>query len=257
LILEYYTDHKTERGPSIRELYFGQGYPGINSWTVAAYDDVPTPDGVITWEKSGSSTVEHIVIDRYALHHSHGLIMPLLHIHNVANQGKHWFLWFTLSGKAGPRDWQEIRKQIDAGYDVVTFDFRGLGETRMLYKAVSEDDPSLALLDDVQAYVNPLSSVLAGYVYNSLLTGRPYFLQMIEDAEIALRFSRETLHASTISIASDGQGSALADAIARTLPRMELSSYPTTDVIKWSDLVIQRREQWPIEYLLPGGAYIQ
>jgi len=191
------------------------------------------------------------------LHHSHGLSMPLLHIHNTASQAKRWLLWFTLAGKAGPRDWQEIRKQIDAGYDVVTFDFRGLGETRMLYKAVSEDDPSLALLDDEQAYVNPLSSVLADYVYNSLLTGRPYFLQMIEDAEIASRFSRETLHASTISIASDAQGSSLADAIAQTLPGVKLSSDPTTDSIKWSDLVIQRREQWPIEYLLPGGAYIQ
>jgi hypothetical protein len=113
------------------------------------------------------------------------------------------------------------------------------------------------LLDDEQAYVNPLSSVLADYVYNSLLTGRPYFLQVIEDAEIASRFSRETLHASTISIASDAQGSGLADAIAQTLPGVKLSSDPTTDSIKWSDLVIQRREQWPIEYLLPGGAYIQ
>ena len=257
LIREYYVDHKTERAPSIRELYFGHGYPGINSWTVAAYENVTPPDGVIAWENRGSSTVEHIVIDRYALHHSHGLSMPLLHIHNTASQAKRWLLWFTLAGKAGPRDWQEIRKQIDAGYDVVTFDFRGLGETRMLYKAVSEDDPSLALLDDEQAYVNPLSSVLADYVYNSLLTGRPYFLQMIEDAEIASRFSRETLHASTISIASDAQGSGLADAIAQTLPGVKLSSDPTTDSIKWSDLVIQRREQWPIEYLLPGGAYIQ
>src|ERR1700750_1684278 len=91
-----------------------------------------------------------------------------------------------------------------------------MGETGMLYKAVFADDPSLALLDDAQAYVNPLSSVLAGYVYNSLLTGRPYFLQMIECAEIVLRFSREMLHASVISIASDQQSAFLADAIART-----------------------------------------
>lgn len=257
LIRDYYTEHKDQRTASIRELYFGQGYPGIKSWSFAAYDHVTPQKGVIAWENRGNFTIEHIVIDRYALHHSQGLVLPLLHIHNAENQGKRWLIWFTNDGKAGLREWQEIRKQVDAGYDVITFDFRGLGETRMLYKAVSEDDPSLALLDDVQAYVNPLSSVLADYVYNSLLTGRPYFLQMIEDAEIALRFSQEVLHASTISIASEPQIGLLADAIARTLPGVNTSSDPTTDVMNWSEVVMQRREVWPIQYLVPGGAYIR
>jgi hypothetical protein len=80
---------------------------------------------------------------------------------------------------------------------------------------------------------------------------------MIEDAEISLRFSQEILHASAVSISSDPQGTVLADAIARTLPGVSVQSYSKTDLLKWSDLVIQRREQWPIEYLLPGGAYIQ
>ena len=256
LIRDYYRERKGQQTPSMRDLYYGRGYPGINSWKVAAYDNVTPPEGVIAWEHRGSSTIENILIDRYALHHSHGLVMPLLHLYNKENGGKRWLMWFTNHGKAGPRDWQEIRKQVDDGYDVITFDFRGLGETRMLYKAVSEDDPSLALLDDLQAYVNPLSSVLADYVYNSLLTGRPYFLQMIEDAEIALRFSQEKLHAGTFSIASDPQSAVLADALVRALPGVQLLLYPT-DFIKWSDLVIQRREQWPIEDLLPGGAYIQ
>ena len=257
LIRDYYTEHKGQRSASLRELYFGQGYPGIKSWRVAAYDNVTPREGVIAWENRGHSTIEHIVIDRYALHHSHGLVMPLLHIHNTENHGKRWLMWFANDGKAGPREWQEIRKQVDGGYDVITFDFRGLGETRMLYKAVSEDDPSLASLDDVQAYVNPLSSVLADYVYNSLLTGRPYFLQMIEDAEVALRFSQEVLHASTISIASEPQSAFLANAVARTLPGVKLSSDPTRDVMNWSEVVMQHREVWPIQYLLPGGAYIQ
>jgi dienelactone hydrolase len=257
LIRDYYIEHKGQQTPSIRELYFGQGYPGINSWKVAAYDNVMPPDGVVAWEDRGSSTIDHVSIDRYALHHSHGLVMPLLHIHSAANQGKRCLIWFTQDGKARPENWPEIRKQVDAGYDIVTFDFRGLGETRMLYKAISEDDPSLALLDDLHAYVNPLSSVLADYVYNSLLTGRPYFLQMIEDAEIAVRFSQEVLHAGRISIASDPQSAVLVGAIAGVLPGMSLSSPPAADLMKWSDLVIQRREQWPIEYLLPGGAYIQ
>ena len=165
-------------------------------------------------------------------------------------------LWFSQNGKASAGDWPQVAKQLDAGFDIVTFDFRGLGETRMPYKAVSEDDPSLAELDFDRAYVNPLSSVLAGYVYNSLLTGRPYFLQMIEDAEIAARFSREQLHANDFSIASDGDGATLANAIAETLPSVKLSPQPGTEVIRWSDLVLQRRELWPIQYLLPGGAYI-
>jgi hypothetical protein len=126
----------------------------------------------------------------------------------------------------------------------------------MPYKAVSEDDPSLAQLDFDRAYVNPLSSVLADYVYNSLLTGRPYFLQMIEDAEIAMRFSREQLHANEFSVASAGDGLPLATAIAGTLPSVKLSPKPGTEVTRWSDLVLERRELWPIQYLLPGGAYI-
>jgi hypothetical protein len=182
--------------------------------------------------------------------------MPVLHIHRTANQSRRWLLWFSKNGKAGVNDWPEIRKYLDAGFDIVTFDFRGLGETRMPYKAVSEDDSSFAQLDFDRAYVNPLSGVLANYVYNSLLTGRPYFLQMIEDAEIAIRFSRLKLRASDFSVASDEEGFTLASALAETLPTVKQIPRPGASIMKWSDLVIQRREQWPIQYLLPGGAYI-
>ena len=99
--------------------------------------------------------------------------------------------------------------------------------------------------------------MLADYVYNSLLTGRPYFLQMIEDAEIAVRFSRLKLHTGPFSVASDEEGSTLASAIAGTLPAVKQIPHPGAPIIKWSDLVIQKRDQWPIQYLLPGGAYIQ
>jgi hypothetical protein len=60
----------------------------------------------------------------------------------------------------------------------------------MNYRARSSDDPDLAQGNFDEAYVNPLSSVLAGYVYNSLLTGRPYFLQMMDDIKIATLFIR-------------------------------------------------------------------
>ena len=256
LIRDYYTEHRTEAVQSLRKLYLGDNYPGIATWNVSEYNGLAPAAGEIAWERTGASIFEDTSIDRYVLRHSRNLVMPLLHIHRTANQNQRWLLWFSKNGKAGVNDWPEIRKYLDAGFDVVTFDFRGLGETRMPYKAVSEDDPSFAQLDFDRAYINPLSSVLAGYVYNSLLTGRPYFLQMIEDAEIVVRFSRLKLHAGNFSVASDEEGSTLASAIAETLPTVQQIPLPGASIMKWSDLVIERREQWPIQYLLPGGAYI-
>ena len=116
--------------------------------------------------------------------------MPLIYVHKASNANKKWEIWSGKSGMAKSSDWPEVLKQVEQGLDVISFDFRGLGETRMRYKALSEGDPSLASLDYDHAYVNPLSSVLADYVYNSLLTGRPFFLQMIEDVEIATRFAQ-------------------------------------------------------------------
>jgi dienelactone hydrolase len=257
VIRDYYTQHKTGAAQSLRQLYLGGSYPGIAAWKVSEYRGVAPAEGEITWEDAGSSRFEHTSIDRYVVRHSRNLLMPLLHIHRAASQSRRWLLWFSKDGKAGVNDWPEIVKYLDAGFDVVTFDFRGLGETRMPYKAVSEDDPSFAQLDFDRAYVNPLSSVLADYVYNSLLTGRPYFLQMIEDAEIAVRFSRLKLHAGDFSVASDEEGFTLANAIAGTLPAIRQIPNPGAQVMKWSDLLIEKREQWPIQYLLPGGAYIQ
>jgi dienelactone hydrolase len=257
VIRDYYTEHQTKLVQSIRQLYLGSNYPGIATWTISEYDGVAPAEREIAWQSAGSSRFEDISIDRYVLRHSRSLVMPLLHVHRNTNQNHRWLLWFSKDGKAGVNDWTKIVKNLDAGFDIVTFDFRGLGETRMSYKAVSEDDPSLAQLDFDRAYVNPLSSVLADYVYNSLLTGRPYFLQMIEDAEIAVRFSRLKLHAGRFFVASDEEGSTLANAIAGTLPAVKQIPYPNPQIMKWSDLLIERREQWPIQYLLPGGAYIQ
>jgi hypothetical protein len=79
---------------------------------------------------------------------------------------------------------------------------------------------------------------------------------MIEDAEIALRFSRSKLRAGDFSLASDEEGFTLASALAETLPRVKQIPFPEASTMKWSDLIIQNREQWPIQYLLPGGAYI-
>ena len=256
VIRDYYTDHQTRNVPSIRQLYLGTTYPGIATWKIGQYSGIAPAAGEIAWESSGTSTFEDISIDRYILHHNGSLVMPLLHIHRTASQNQQWLLWFGKNGKASVNDWPEIRKYLDEGFGIVTFDFRGLGETRMPYKAVSADDPSFAQLDFDRAYVNPLSSVLADYVYNSLLTGRPYFLQMMEDAEIAMRFSHLKLHAGNFSVATDEEEFTLASALVETLPAVKLIPRPGESIVKWSDIVEQRREQWPIEYLLPDGAYI-
>ena len=127
----------------------------------------------------------------------------------------------------------------------------------MPYKAVSEDDPTLAHLDFDHAYVNPLSGVLPGYVYNSILTGRPYFFQMIEDMEITSRFVHAKLNSDPdIFVTGSGNGYTLASAASEILPHTELLKQPDAQTLKWSDLVDLKRELWPIQFLLPGGAYI-
>jgi hypothetical protein len=108
-----------------------------------------------------------------------------------------------------------------------------------------------------QAYVNPLSGVLADYVYNSILTGRPYLLQMMEDLEIATRFFKAHVNpGANFAITGTGSAYTLASATAETFPGIKLLSQPTEKSLKWSDLVKDKIEVWPIEYLLPGGAYI-
>jgi cephalosporin-C deacetylase-like acetyl esterase len=256
VIREYYDERKTGPGRSLAKEYYGDKYSGVKDWHVSEHAGVPPGQGQITWEAVGSSRSDGVSIDRYMLRHSKQLEMPLLHIHKSAADKRTFLLWFRESGKAAAEDWPEIKKYVDEGYDIVSFDFRGLGETRMPYTAVSPDDPALGALDFDHAYVNAISGVLANHVYNSLLIGRPYFLQMIEDSEIASRFAREKLGAKVVAITAPGDAYTLASAIAQTLPSIELLPRPDAKVLKWSELVEQKREIWPIQYLLPSGAYI-
>jgi hypothetical protein len=183
--------------------------------------------------------------------------MPLLYVHGAVPGRRGVLLWFSDHGKAKPDDWMAVRERVSEGYDLVTFDARGLGETRMRYTAESVDDPSLALKDFDRAYVNPLSSVLADYVYNAVLTGRPYLLQMIEDTEIAARFARAHLNAATISIAAEGDSYTLAHWAANVLPGVRLVANGDNRVLDWADLVEHKQEVWPIQYVFPGGAYLR
>jgi hypothetical protein len=165
-------------------------------------------------------------------------------------------LWFGENAKAAPSDWPELEKLVKSGYAVATFDFRGLGETRMQYTAVSPDDPSLGKLDFDHAYANSISGVLANYVYNSLLTGRPYFFEMIDDSQIAGRFAAEKLGARSLSVTAPGHAYTVAGAIAEVFPDITLLPQPGATPLKWSEAVDTMQETWPIQYLVPRGAYM-
>lgn len=259
VIRDYYVEHKAGSAPTLKQLYYSNSYPGIDKWTVAQYRGGVAPVHQIQWESLGNTVSSGVSIDRYLLHHSHNLELPLLYIHKLGENRRQTLLWIGENGKVTPNDWPGVQKYLDDGYDIVSVDPRGLGEMRMQYKAVSPDDPALAQLDFDRAYENPVSSVLADYVYNSLLTGRPYFLQMIEDVEIAERFARLQLnhHQANFAILGVGNGTTLASAVSEIVPDVRLLSAPNSSPLKWSEIVDQKTELWPIEYLLPGGAYIK
>ena len=256
LIRDYYVEFKNRPALELKQLYYSDRYPGIKSWDVAEYHgSIPGPKQVL-WELAGSSQFADIKIDRYVLHHSRQLELPLLYIHKDQHRQR-LLIWLGENGKVTTQSWPDVRKYLDQGGDIVSIDPRGLGETRMRYKTASPDDPTLAKTDFDQAYVDPLTSVLADYVYNSVLTGRPYFLQMIEDVELATRFVRQNIDGqSEFTITGVGNAYTLASAVSEVLPGVELIPQPNSGRLKWSELVNQKRELWPIEYLLPDGAYV-
>jgi hypothetical protein len=256
LIRDYYEEHKNRPAVDLKPLYYSNLYPGVKSWSVREYRGAIPNSDEVSWELKGTSRLGDVNIDRYVLHHSRYLELPLVHIHKLTDR-RPVLIWLGENGKATAADWPKLVRYLDAGYDIVSLDPRGLGETRMPYKAASPDDPSLAAMDFDHAYVNPLSGILADYVYNSLLTGRPYFLQMIEDVELATRFIRaKTGDHTEFAIVGVGDAQTLASAVSKTLPNIKLLSAPDSQILKWSDLVEEKRELWSVQYLLPGGAYV-
>jgi cephalosporin-C deacetylase-like acetyl esterase len=254
-IRDYYRARTTRR-VTLAALYRGAGYPGVDQWQVSPYRESGSARTAIQWSSEGASTLDGASIDKYLLHHSNGLQMPLLVIHLPGGGGAGVLIWLGENGKAGTKDWPTVQKYLADGYDVVSFDPRGLGETRMRYTAMSVDDPALAIHDFDLAYLNPLSSVLGDYVYNAILTGRPYLLQLIEDVEIAVRFSRARLNATGVSIAAQGDAFTLAHWAAKVLPDVRLVAGPDNRVLDWRHLLEEKQEDWPIQYVLPGAAYV-
>lgn len=247
---------------TLAELYRSELDPDIASWTVNRYAGF-SPPRELRWESFGSTTVGALHIDRYVLHHSTYLEMPLLHLHEDSRHPKGAVLWFSLEGKASQKDWPQIFKLLNDGFEVFSFDFRGSGETRMNYRAHSADAPNPGQDNfqdkDDAAYVDPLSSVLADYVYNSLLTGRPYFLQMMDDLKIAELFIRNRdphRPQQHLTLAATGEAYSLAIRFQEVDPQVAILTPESASILKWSTLVAQGQEQWPIEYLMPLGATI-
>jgi len=252
-IRDYSLARKNNPEHSLKELYFGKAYPEIRNWPIGEYKGGVSIDHQIQWEGGGNTKVGEITIDKYLLHHSDELVMPLLHIYRPTSRNHNVLLWFSSNGKVSADDWSAITKYLDAGYEIVSFDFRGLGETRMPYKAVSPDDPLLGQLSFDAAYMNPISGVLGDYVYNSLLIGRPYFFQMIEDVEIASRYAQIQLKANKISVVGEDDAATLAASAVQVLPGLILLPQSNPQKVIWSQIVDEKKETWPIQYLVPGA----
>ncbi len=253
-------DARARRGEgpqSIAELYRGPGHPGIQGWPVVAFEGT-APRDAIAWEAAGGDRVGSALIDRYRLHHSGGLVIPLVHVRREGAARGNVLVRLSLEGKIRPADWPEVEAQLGDGHEVVSFDPRGLGETRMRYKAASIDDPDLAPRDEEAAYASPLSGVLANHVYNAQLLGRPYLLDLIEDVEIAARFARAQLGAREVAIEAPGEARLLARAVAAALPDVALVVPPAAELsFSWEEAVESGRETWPIHYLVPGGVSLR
>ena len=259
-LMEAIRDDTKARPPATRtvgELYRGPGYPGIRAWPVVAFSGA-APRDAIAWEAMGSHRVGAAILDLYRLHHGGGLVIPLLHVRREGGPRGNVQVRLSLDGKIRPGDWPEVEARLAEGHEVVSFDPRALGETRMRYKAASIDDPALAPADEEAAYASPLSGVLANHVYNAQLLGRPYLFEMMEDVEIAVRFARVQLGAREVAIDAPGDARLLARAVAAALPDVALVRPAAAETaFDWAGAVESLREIWPIHYLVPGGASLR
>lgn len=257
VIRDLYLERKALSSGNLRQVYSRYRAPGLENWPIKEFDGSSPGGGTISWQFVGTARVGAVAIDKYLLRHSRFLELPLLYIHQPSNSPDRAALWFTEIGKATTSDWPEVETLLRSGHDVITFDFRGLGETRMNYRAVSSDIPPKESADPGRAYADPLSGVLANYVYNSLLTGRPYFFQMIDDANIVRRFAKEKLGVIVDSVTAPDNAGVLASAIAEVSDNVKLLAPSNASQMTWSKVVGETQEIWPIQYLVPGGAYIR
>ena len=257
-IAQYAADNALRLRSSLTQMYRSEQDPRISSWTVSQYTG-SAPSGGLQWQLIGGSSFAGIHIDRYLLHHSTYLVMPMLRFFGEAGHPMGTIVWVSFHGKATEKDWPQIARLVSEGYEVYSLDFRGMGETRMHFRARSSDAPELVQGDSEEAYDNPLSSVLAGYVYNSLLTGRPYFLQLMDDLKIAELFIRyqnlqSRLPTQSITLVAPDDAYCVATRFQEIDRRVRLLPMKQPNTCDWSSLVKKSEEQWPIAFLVPSGA---
>lgn len=255
LIKEYFLEQQNKEASSVSSRYYGKGYPNIKNWSVSEYKGQPEEN--IAWQKINNYEFEKIQIDHYLVHHTNNFQIPVLYFHSAKNSNGKTILWINLDGKASQQNWAQVSNIVNKGDNVISFDFRGTGEDRMLFEATPVQYLQFAKMDSTQIYYNSLSSVFSNYVYNALLTGRPYYLQMIEDTEIVSRFAQSHLKSKAIEITATTDAKMLANDIVETLPGIKPQSMEDINGIKWSQIVTEERELWPIHYLLPGGAFVR
>ena len=218
--------------PTLADLYRGDGTDPVARRPLVAKGLAPAV-GVIAWEAAGTSLVGDARVDRYRLFHGEHLVIPLLHIHRETPARGRAVLALALEGKVGAADWASIRRRLDAGDDVLSFDLRGVGENRMRYRAASGDDPTLAEADETRAYFNALSAC-SRTLYNSLLTGPPTSWKRWRTSRSS-RDSRARSWAAAPDAGAHGVGSRLAVAAAKASPgsisRPRTSSVPMDHLV--------------------------
>ncbi|MFH1068305.1 MAG: alpha/beta hydrolase family protein [Candidatus Glassbacteria bacterium] len=258
-LLELVRDYCRERAEKKRvdpvDIYRGGYYPGIDSWRVEKWEHGNRRDE-IGWEYTGSDTYDDQQIDRYLLHHSGMLSIPLLHVHPKKSSAGKALVWLGRRGKLSAGKWPQVKQYLDQGYDILAPDLRGQGENLLRYSVVSVDDPRL-VMDFEKQYYSPLSGVMVNYIANSLLSGRPYFLQMVEDVEIVARFAAARLGLQAISVAGEKDYHTVARFAAEVLPGTPLVDSQDAQDFSWREVVEGMAEEWPVEFLLPDGAYIR
>jgi hypothetical protein len=246
-------DQRTNGSISLTTMY---GKSAVAALPIVPDDDAKPPRQAIAWTRVSSAEWEGITIDRYVLRHGDRLEIPMLHVRrkDAAKSGRA-LLSLGLHGHIEPSDWNVVIKQLDAGFDVVSFDLRGTGESRIAYK-VNSELPEPKPTDEREIYAFPTGSVLANHVYNAQLIGRPYLLEALEDVEIVTRFVQRQLGASSVSVSGRSEADLLSRAAAQVfnLPHVAAADAVTTDL---AEIVEQGREVWPIHYMVPGGANLR
>jgi len=82
-------------------------------------------------------------------------------------------------------------------------------------------------------------------------------LQMLEDIETATRFVRAKFNPPLeMAVTGAGHAHTLAQAVSEVLPNIKLLPSADARAVMWSEIVNHKIELWPIQYLLPGGAYL-